>query len=303
MNKNYAVVALYCFSRFPFFAEFRAPLQTLCQDNGVSGTLILASEGINGTISGPQQKLEKIIDFIVAQPELANVDLKYSTAYKIPFRRMKVRLRKEIVTMGLDEIDPLKEVGTYVSPKEWNTLVLDKDTILIDVRNDYEYAIGTFVGAVNPNIKKFREFPQWARSQEEKLRKNKKIAMFCTGGIRCEKSTAYMCGLGFDEVYHLKGGILRYLNEIPPESSLWKGDCFVFDERVSVRHGLVEGNLVLCHICRRPLTLIDRQALHYAEGISCESCYREHSEKDRTRYYERQKQIFLTEKHKFNRVN
>lgn len=298
MKQNYTVAALYCFSSLPRFAELQAPLQALCRKNSVMGTLLLAAEGINGTIAGPEQGVERVVDFITTQPELANPELKYSTACEMPFHRMKVRLKKEIVTMGVEGVDPLKKVGTYVLPQEWNTLIQHEDTILIDTRNDYEYAIGTFAGAIDPDIKTFREFPQWIREHDAELRKKKKIAMFCTGGIRCEKSTAYVRGLGFDQVYHLKGGILKYLEEIPQEESLWEGECFVFDERVSVGHGLVEGDLTLCRACRRPLAPEDRQASRYVEGISCEACYEERSESDRARYRERQKQVLLAEKYK-----
>jgi len=296
MEQNYTVAALYCFSPFARFAELRTPLLALCQQNGVKGTLLLACEGINGTIAGPKQGIAQVVDFIMAQPELANPELKYSTAHEMPFYRMKVRLKKEIVTMGVADIDPLHKAGTYVSPQAWNDLIQDEDTILIDTRNDYEYAIGTFAGAVDPGIKTFREFPRWVKEHEAALKKKKKIAMFCTGGIRCEKSTAYVRGLGFDQVYHLKGGILKYLEEMPAEQSLWQGECFVFDERVSVGHGLEEGELILCRACRRPLTPQDRQSPHYIEGVSCQACYPERSEDDRARYRERQKQILLAKK-------
>lgn len=296
MEQNCTVAALYCFSPLARFVGLRTPLLALCQENGVKGTLLLAAEGINGTIAGPRQSIEQVVGFITSQPELASPELKYSTAHDMPFHRMKVRLKKEIVTMGVEGIDPLKKVGTYVSLQEWNALIRDEDTILIDTRNDYEYAIGTFAGAVDPDIRTFREFPQWVKDHDTELRRKKRIAMFCTGGIRCEKSTAYVRGLGFEQVYHLKGGILKYLEEIPQQESLWEGECFVFDERVSVGHGLVEGGLALCRACRRPLTTEDRQ--DYAEGISCESCYNERSDKDRTLYRERQKQVLLAEKRK-----
>lgn len=298
MEHIYTVAALYCFSRFARFAELRAPLLTLCEKNGVKGTLLLAPEGINGTIAGRQEGIAHVVDFVLSQPEIANPELKYSTARHMPFHRMKVRLKKEIVTMGVQDIDPLKKAGAYVCAQEWNDLIQDEDTILIDTRNDYEYAIGTFAGAVDPAIKTFREFPQWVKNHEAELRKKKKIAMFCTGGISCEKSTAYVRGLGFDEVYHLKGGILKYLEEIPAEKSLWKGECFVFDERVSVGHSLAEGDLILCRACRRPLSPQDRQAPYYVEGVSCAACYTERSDADRARYRERQKQVDLAGKRK-----
>ncbi|UXN04535.1 MULTISPECIES: oxygen-dependent tRNA uridine(34) hydroxylase TrhO [unclassified Bartonella] len=296
MTQNYLVAALYCFARFDRYEELQAPLKALCKENGVKGTLLLAHEGINGTIAGPEEGIKNVVDFITAQPELAEPELKYSNASKMPFLRMKVRLKKEIVTMGVEGVDPLKKVGTYIAPQDWNALIEDEDTILIDTRNDYELEVGTFKGAIDPNIKTFREFPQWIADHDEELRKKKKIAMFCTGGIRCEKSTAYVRGLGFDEVYHLKGGILKYLEEIPQEQSLWDGECFVFDERVSVGHGLQEGDLVLCRACRRPLSPEDLTKPHYEAGISCESCYGERSEEDRARFRERDKQIKLAKK-------
>jgi len=296
MEQAYTVAALYCFSPFVRYQDMRAPLLSLCQEQGVKGTLLLAAEGINGTIAGTREGIEKVVQFITAQPELQNPELKYSTAQEMPFYRMKVRLKKEIVTMGVEGVDPLKAVGTYVSPQEWNALITDEDTILIDTRNDYEYEIGTFAGAVDPNIKTFREFPRWMAEHDSELRAKKKVAMFCTGGIRCEKSTAYARELGFDKVYHLKGGILKYLEEIPQEESLWQGECFVFDERVSVGHGLVEGDLTLCRACRRPLSEQDRQQANYIEGISCEACYEERSDADRTRFKERHKQTVLAKK-------
>jgi len=298
MKQSYTVAALYCFSRFVRFAGLRAPLLALCKESGIKGTLLLAAEGINGTVAGSAQGIKKVVDFITSQPEFANPELKYSIAHEMPFHRMKVRLKKEIVTMGVEGVDPLKKAGTYVLPKEWNALIQDEDTILIDTRNDYECAIGTFAGAVCPGIRIFRQFPKWVEEHDAELRKKKKIAMFCTGGIRCEKSTAYVRGLGFDQVYHLKGGILKYLEEIPQEKSLWQGECFVFDERVSIGHGLVEGELALCRACRRPLTVEARTAPHYVEGISCEACYEERSDEDRARFRERQSQVLLAEKHK-----
>lgn len=302
MEQTCTVAALYCFAPFARYQDVREPLMVLCQEQGVKGTLLLAAEGINGTIAGKQEGIEKVVQFITAQPELQNPELKYSIAGEMPFHRMKVRLKKEIVTMGVEGVDPLKAVGTYVSPQEWNALITDEDTILVDTRNDYEYGIGTFTGAIDPNIKTFREFPRWMAEHDSELRAKKKVAMFCTGGIRCEKSTAYARDLGFD-VYHLKGGILKYLEEIPAEESLWEGECFVFDERVSVGHGLVEGNLTLCRACRRPLSAEDRQKPHYVEGISCEACYEERSDTDRARYEERHKQLRLAQKrHNSSRI-
>ncbi|MGQ5719148.1 oxygen-dependent tRNA uridine(34) hydroxylase TrhO [Pseudochrobactrum asaccharolyticum] len=291
---HFTVAALYCFARFPDFEAYQAPLTELCDQNGIKGTLLLAAEGLNGTVAGTQSGIAALIAFIEAIPALReqNIELKYSTASQMPFNRMKVRLKKEIVTMGVEGIDPLQSVGTYVQPEEWNALIDDENTILIDTRNDYEYAIGTFKGAIDPKTKTFREFPQWVEDHRGDL-EGKKIAMFCTGGIRCEKATAFVKGLGFDDVYHLKGGILKYLEDMPAEDTRWEGECFVFDERVSVGHGLVEGDVQLCRACRNPVTPEGKLSQFYEEGISCDSCYHERSDADRARYAERQRQVLL----------
>ena len=291
---HFTVAALYCFARFPDFEAYQAPLTKLCDEQGIKGTLLLAAEGLNGTVAGTQSGIAALIAFIEAIPALReqNIELKYSTASQMPFNRMKVRLKKEIVTMGVDGIDPLQSVGTYVQPQEWNALIDDENTILIDTRNDYEYAIGTFKGAIDPKTKTFREFPQWVEDHRDEL-EGKKIAMFCTGGIRCEKATAFVKGLGFDDVFHLKGGILKYLEDMPAEDTRWEGECFVFDERVSVGHGLVEGDVELCRACRNPVTPEGKLSKFYQEGISCDTCYHERSDADRARYAERQRQVLL----------
>ncbi|HWD13845.1 rhodanese-related sulfurtransferase [Pseudochrobactrum sp. sp1633] len=291
---HFTVAALYCFARFPDFEDFQAPLTELCDQQGIKGTLLLAAEGLNGTVAGTQSGIAALIAFIEAIPALCeqNIELKYSTASQMPFNRMKVRLKKEIVTMGVDGIDPLQSVGTYVQPQEWNALIDDENTILIDTRNDYEYAIGTFKGAIDPKTKTFREFPQWVEDHRGEM-EGKKIAMFCTGGIRCEKATAFVKGLGFDDVFHLKGGILKYLEDMPAEDTRWEGECFVFDERVSVGHGLIEGDVELCRACRNPVTPQSKLSQFYEEGISCDSCYHERSDADRARYAERQRQVLL----------
>ncbi|PST20117.1 hypothetical protein C7U61_15730 [Rhizobium sp. JAB6] len=291
----FLVAALYHFVSLPRFESLREPLLALCEENGVKGTLLLAHEGINGTIAGTDAAIGKVLTFLRAQPEFAGLEHKESRASKMPFVRMKVKLKKEIVTMGVEDIDPTKVVGTYVAPKDWNTLISDPDTIVIDTRNDYETAIGIFKGAVDPKTKTFREFPEWVR-ENMGLHNKPKIAMYCTGGIRCEKATAFMKQQGFDEVYHLKGGILKYLEEVPPEESLWEGACFVFDERVSVEHGLKEGNHKLCHACRNPITSEEVTSPFYEVGVSCSHCYHERSEEDRERYRERQRQIALARK-------
>jgi UPF0176 protein len=289
---SFCVAALYHFARFERFASVREPLQALCDENGVKGTLLLAREGINGTIAGRDAGVAAVLAHLRAQPEFAGLEHKQSRASKMPFLRMKVRLKKEIVTMGVEDIDPRKIVGTYVEPKDWNALITDPDTIVIDTRNDYETAIGIFQGAVDPKTKTFREFPDWVKNNTG-LHNKPKIAMYCTGGIRCEKATAFMKEQGFDEVYHLKGGILKYLEDVPEKESLWEGACFVFDERVSVTHGLKEGDHKLCHACREPLTAEDRQSPQFEEGVSCPHCHDSRSEEDRERYRQRQRQIEL----------
>jgi UPF0176 protein len=291
----FLVAALYHFVSVPHFESLRAPLQQLCEDNGVKGTLLLAHEGINGTIAGPDAGITIVLAHLRAMPEFARLEHKESRASKMPFVRMKVKLKKEIVTMGVENIDPNQIVGTYVAPKDWNALISDPDTILIDTRNDYETAIGIFKGAVDPNTKTFREFPDWVKNNTG-LHNKPKIAMYCTGGIRCEKATAFMKDQGFDEVYHLKGGILKYLEEVPEEESLWEGACFVFDERVSVEHGLKEGEHKLCHACRNPITAKEMTSSKYEEGVSCSHCYDSRTEEDRLRYRQRQLQIALAKK-------
>ncbi|MFD1746871.1 rhodanese-related sulfurtransferase [Rhizobium helianthi] len=292
---SFLVAALYHFARFDRYADFRASLQSLCDENGVKGTLLLAREGINGTIAGTDAGIAAVLAYIRAQPEFAALEHKESRASKMPFLRMKVRLKKEIVTMGVEDIDPNRIVGTYVDPKDWNALISDPETIVIDTRNDYETAIGIFKGAVDPKTKTFREFPDWVRNNSG-LHNKPKIAMYCTGGIRCEKATAFMKEQGFDEVFHLKGGILKYLEEVPEEESLWEGACFVFDERVSVTHGLKEGDHKLCHACREPLTAEDRASPLFEEGVSCPHCHDKRSEADKERYRQRQRQIALARK-------
>ncbi len=291
----FLVAALYHFVSVPHFESLRGPLQQLCEDNGVKGTLLLAHEGINGTIAGPDAGIATVLAHLRAMPEFARLEHKESRASKMPFVRMKVKLKKEIVTMGVENIDPNKIVGTYVAPKDWNALISDPDTIVIDTRNDYETAIGIFKGAVDPNTKTFREFPDWVKNNTG-LHNKPKIAMYCTGGIRCEKATAFMKEQGFDEVYHLKGGILKYLEDVPQEESLWEGACFVFDERVSVEHGLKEGDHKLCHACRNPITAEEITSEKYEEGVSCSQCYDSRTEEDRLRYRQRQLQIALAKK-------
>ena len=292
---GFLVAALYHFVPVPHFAALRAPLQALCEENDVRGTLLLAHEGINGTIAGPPEGVRAVLSFLRRQPEFSALEHKESHAAEMPFLRMKVRLKKEIVTMGVEDIDPNRSVGTYVAPQDWNALISDPDTIVIDTRNDYETAIGMFKGAVDPNTKTFREFPDWVRNNAG-LHNKPKIAMYCTGGIRCEKATAFMKEEGFEEVYHLKGGILKYLEEVPAEESLWEGACFVFDERVSITHGLAEGEHELCRACRHPLTAEEIASPLFEAGVSCPHCHATRSEEDRLRFRQRQKQMDLARK-------
>ncbi|MFB2550272.1 oxygen-dependent tRNA uridine(34) hydroxylase TrhO [Ensifer soli] len=294
-GNSFRVAALYHFTRLPRFEDLRAPLQAVCDAGGVRGTLLLAHEGINGTIAGTDAAIDAVLAFLRAQPEFAGLEHKESRAGTMPFLRMKVRLKKEIVTMGVETVDPLRAVGTYVEARDWNALIANPDTIVIDTRNAYETAIGMFRGALDPKTRTFRDFPDWVRSNPG-LGDRPKIAMYCTGGIRCEKATAFMKEQGFDEVYHLKGGILKYLEEVPEEESLWQGACFVFDERVSVVHGLKEGDHRLCHACRQPLTAEDTASPLHEEGVACVHCHGSRSEEDRERYRERKRQIAHAQK-------
>jgi UPF0176 protein len=290
---EYLVAALYKFVRLPNFKELQQPLQDVCEQGEVKGTLLLADEGINGTVAGPEEGVRALLAFLHDREEFKDLVHKESWASEMPFLRMKVRLKKEIVTMGVPGTDPNKIVGTYVKPKDWNALISDPDTVVIDTRNDYEVGIGTFKGAVDPDTTTFREFPEWAERNHNMLQSKKKVAMFCTGGIRCEKSTAYMKEQGYDEVYHLEGGILKYLEEVPEEESLWEGECFVFDSRISVGHGLKEGPYDQCYGCRWPITEEDKKSPKYERGVSCPRCFDSLSDEKKARSKERQKQIEL----------
>ena len=292
MSTQYVTCALYKFVALPHFQSLRAPLLKVMTDNQVYGTLLLASEGINGTVSSTRAGIDTLLAWLNQQPGLENIDSKESFDNKIPFYRTKVKLKKEIVTMGVEGIDPKKTVGTYVKPEDWNRLIADPEVLVVDTRNHYEVQIGTFENAVNPETDSFREFPKWAQKNLDP-NKNSKIAMFCTGGIRCEKSTAYLKQQGFDEVYHLKGGILKYLEEVPEEQSLWQGECFVFDNRVTVNHSLEAGSFDQCHACRMPITEQEKTLDSYQEGISCLHCYGKVSEEQKQRFAQRQKQVKL----------
>ena len=293
---RFLTAALYRFVDLPDFAALREPLLACCEAHGVKGTLLLAREGINGTIAGPEAGVHAVLAHLRADPRLADLPHKASWSDHPPFHRMKVRLKKEIVTLRVPGLDPNRTVGQYVKPQDWNALLADPDVLLIDTRNDYEVAIGSFQGAVNPNIRTFTELPAWLDAQPA-LRgeggRKPKVAMFCTGGIRCEKSTALMKMRGFDEVYHLDGGILKYLEEIPPAQSTWQGECFVFDERVSVGHGLVPGPHELCRSCRWPLSPADKASPHYVKGVSCAHCHDQRSPQEKAQLAERQRQVEL----------
>lgn len=286
------VCALYKFVAFPDFANHRQPILSCMESQGVKGTLLLAAEGINGTVAGSRSGVQQLLQLLRTLPGLDSFDVKESFETQQPFLRAKVKLKKEIVTLGVAGIDPNQVVGTYVEAKDWNDLISDPEVLLIDTRNDYEVAIGTFAHAVNPQTETFREFPQYVQ-QHLNPKQHKKVAMFCTGGIRCEKSTAYLKQQGFSEVYHLKGGILKYLEEVPSEQSLWQGECFVFDNRVAVNHQLQKGRYDQCHACRRPITDEDMQSAQYQQGVSCHHCYDEQSPEQRQRYQERERQIQL----------
>lgn len=292
MSAQYITCALYKFVALPNFETLRAPLLEVMTQNQVFGTLLLAAEGINGTVSSTREGVDNLLAWLDQQPGLENIDSKESYDNKIPFYRTKVKLKKEIVTMGVEGIDPKKTVGTYVKPEDWNQLISDPDVVVVDTRNNYEVQIGTFKNAIDPQTTSFREFPNWSKKNLD-ADKNKKVAMFCTGGIRCEKSTAYLKEQGFEDVYHLQGGILKYLEEIPENQSLWQGECFVFDNRVTVDQDLKAGNYNQCHACRMPITEQEKTLDSYGEGISCLHCYGKATDQQKQRFAQRQKQVKL----------
>lgn len=286
------VAALYQFIELPNYQELRTPLKAFCEVHGVKGTLLLANEGINGTIAGSRIGIDTVIKYLKTIGPFQNLEYKESKAKTMPFMRLKIKLKKEIVTFGVSAANPTQMVGTYVAPDAWNSLISRPDVITIDTRNDYEVMIGAFKGAVNPKTATFKDFINYA---EKNLiqHKDKPIAMYCTGGIRCERSTSYLKALGFKEVYHLKGGILKYLEEIPEEKSLWEGECFVFDQRVAVKHDLEGGSYDMCFGCRMPINDQDKASDHFLEGVHCPHCYNSHKEEHYVRVSERQKQIQL----------
>jgi UPF0176 protein len=293
MTSRIFIAALYRFVRLDNFADLQQPLLRIMLDNNIRGTLLLAHEGINGTIAGTESEINRVLDYLRRDPRLASLDCKFSQDKEMPFYRSRVKLKQEIVTMGVDDIDPDK-AGTYVKPADWNDLINDPDVAVIDTRNAYESAIGSFDNAAFANTESFRDFPEYV-SQNLDPQKHRKVAMFCTGGIRCEKSTAYLKQHGFDEVYHLQGGILKYLEQVPQSESKWHGECFVFDNRVSVNHALEKGSYDQCHACRLPITEQDKSSEFYQAGVSCPACYNQKSDDQRLRFSERQKQVRLAE--------
>ena len=294
-NKGVVVSALYRFARFPDFASFRAPLLELLLQWNVRGTLLLAPEGINGTIAGSREGVDAVVEWLGRDERFDGLETRESHVADNPFYRTRVKLKKEIVTMGIGDIDPKGIRGTYVEAGEWNRLISDPEVLVLDTRNRYEVEIGSFEGAENPETDTFREFPEYVR-QNLDPKKNKKVAMFCTGGIRCEKSTAYLKQQGFEEVYHLKGGILKYLEQVPESESKWSGECFVFDNRVTVNHQLQQGSYDQCHACRMPIDEEDKRSVHYQQGVSCPHCHASHSPRQQARYVERERQIELARK-------
>ncbi|EFG83176.1 rhodanese-related sulfurtransferase [Novacetimonas hansenii] len=287
------IAALYCFTPFADHLALRAPLERVCAEQGVRGTLLIAAEGINGTIAGSDAGIGHVLAHIRALPGCAGLDVKETRAASVPFHRMKVRPKREIVTMGVPNIDARHDAGHYVEAAQWNDLISDPDTIVIDTRNDYEVAIGTFAGAINPATRSFREFPAWFRARRAEMMargRAPRIAMFCTGGIRCEKATAFVRAEGIDDVFHLRGGILKYLETVPEAHSMWEGECFVFDQRVSVTHDLRPGTHVPCHACRMPVSLADQASALYVPGVSCPACHDARDDIQRARYAERERQ-------------
>ena len=289
---KYLTAALYKFVSLPDYKALQAPILEKCVALNIKGTLLLALEGINGTIAGKQEDIDALLTYLRQDPRFSDLEHKESYAETHPFYRMKVKLKKEIVTMGVTGIDPNNVVGTYVKPEDWNDLINDPDVILLDTRNDYEVSIGTFKGAIDPKTTTFREFPKFIDQNLDKT-KNKKVAMFCTGGIRCEKASSFMKAQGFEAVYHLQGGILKYLETVPKEESLWEGECFVFDQRVAVKHGLEVGEYDQCYACRMPLSPEEVKSDKYTPGIACPHCYDKTSEEKKAALTERQKQVIL----------
>ena len=291
------VAAFYKFVQLTDLASLQDQIESCCRKNNVLGIVLLAQEGINSTIAGSREGVVKVLEFIRQDPRFTDLEWKESFANKQPFRKLRVRLKKEIVTMGIPEIDPSQLVGTYVKPADWNALIRDPDVIVIDARNNYETEIGTFTGAVNPDLDSFSQLPSWLEGKID-TGEQPRVAMFCTGGIRCEKSTAFLKQAGVNEVYHLQGGILKYLEEVPEDESLWEGECLVFDQRVAVGHGLELADYELCRACRFPLSPSDKQSKYFQEGVSCSRCHEQTSDEQKARFAERQKQFELAKSRK-----
>jgi len=289
------VAALYKFSLIESPHILQSKIRRKLKSLSILGTILVGKEGLNGTISGKKENIDKAIKYIKNIDGFCDVDVKFSKSLVNPFIRLKIKLKDEIVTIGDKSINPNKEVGKYVNPEEWNDLISNKNTILIDTRNNYEHSIGTFKNSLNPNTIKFREFPEWVKKQKfsDNEKQNRKFAMFCTGGIRCEKASSFMLKEGFKDVSHLKGGILNYFDSVPKNESKWKGECFVFDDRVSVKHDLTEGSYDMCHGCRMPITNEDKATDEYIKGVACPSCFFEKTEEQKARYMSRQKQVDL----------
>ena len=291
------VATFYKFVKLSDLHDRQQSLFSYCQSQGIEGTILLAEEGINGTIAGSRQGIDSVLSFLRSDSCFADLEHKESYTDSLPFDRLKVKIKQEIVTLGLPKVKPTEKVGKYVTPQEWNEIISNSEVTVIDTRNDYEVRIGTFKGATNPNTESFREFPTYV-SQQLSPQHHKKVALFCTGGIRCEKATSYLLEQGFEEVYHLRGGILKYLEEVPAEESLWEGECFVFDERVAVKQGLEAGTYELCLSCGHPISAEDKTSPHYEEGISCPFCFESLTEEKRKRNEEKWKQIQLAKKRK-----
>ncbi|MEE9190022.1 MAG: rhodanese-related sulfurtransferase [Candidatus Neomarinimicrobiota bacterium] len=294
-SQKIVVAAMYKFVHLPDFRVLREKLVQVCEKQSLKGTLLLAEEGINGTVAGGREGIDNLLCFLKQDSRFSDLEHKESFVSQMPFYRMKVRLKKEIVTMGIPDTDPNQLNGAKVDYKEWNELISDPDVLVIDTRNEYECEIGTFKNAISPNTKTFREFPEFVNN-ELGSDKNKKIAMFCTGGIRCEKATNYLLKQGYEDVYHLNGGILKYLEEVKQEENLWQGDCFVFDGRVAVDKNLEQGNYEQCFACRMPLSKEELQSEEYEKGISCPNCIASLTDEKYMRVSERQRQVELAEK-------
>ena len=305
MQHIYLTTAMNHFVSLPHFKTLREPLLNFCVSQGIKGTILLADEGINGTVAGPEKSILELLDYLkkdrLFEGNFKDLGHKESWSDRHPFYRMKVKLKKEIVTLGVPGVSPTKMVGQYVKPQDWNAIISDPEVVLIDTRNDYEYAIGSFKNAINPKTNTFREFPGFVKTHFGP-KKHKKVAMFCTGGIRCEKASSYVMSEGFDEVYHLEGGILKYLEEINPAESLWQGECFVFDQRVAIKHGLEVGEYDQCYACRYPLSTKEMQSDKYMAGISCPYCYNSHTPQKLKSLTERQKQVILAKQRGINHI-